>query len=139
MIKIENKLVRKINNFWNHCLFHPTDAVEDAWGKRILDRMSVDKSIKTIRIYTMFEDIVIMDEEGNLTYDFRINDLRLDYLVEKGFGVLLAYGMMPECIASNKKAVANNSKNKTRPPSRAVLNFVKLPCSWWQFPSGTWR
>ena len=103
MITVKNEIKKQQKNFWNNCLFHPTDAVEDSWGKRILDRMSDDKSIQTVRIYTMFEDIVLMDENGNLTYDFRVNDLRLDYLIEKGFNVLLAYGMMPECIASEKK------------------------------------
>ena len=32
MIKIGNEVLRKQKNFWNHCLFHPTDAVEDSWG-----------------------------------------------------------------------------------------------------------
>ena len=59
-------------------------------------------------------DIVLMDEKGKLTYDFRINDLRLDYLTEKGYDVLLAYGMMPECIAVNKNATSCQSKNSTQ-------------------------
>ena len=54
MIKIKNKILRKQPKFWNHALFHPTDAVEDPWGKRILDRMSDDGAIKTIRIYSIF-------------------------------------------------------------------------------------
>ena len=40
MIKIFNETEKIQKNFWNNCLFHPTDAVEDAWGKRILDTMS---------------------------------------------------------------------------------------------------
>ena len=83
MITIENTILKKQKNFWNNCLFHPTDAVEDPWGRKILDRMAKDGSIHSIRIYTMFEDIVYLDEDGNLAYDFRLNDLRLDYLVEK--------------------------------------------------------
>ena len=63
MILIKNNVVKKQNNFWNHCLFHPTDAVEDPWGKRILDQMSKDRAINTVRIYTMFEDIVYLDED----------------------------------------------------------------------------
>ena len=62
MIKIGNEVLRKQKNFWNHCLFHPTDAVEDSWGKRILDRMAADGSIKTVRIYAMLEDIVYLNE-----------------------------------------------------------------------------
>ena len=89
MIKISEKILKKQENFWNNALFHPTDAVEDSWGKRIIDRFAEDKSINTIRIYTMFEDIVYEDMEGNLCYDFRVNDLRLDYLVENGFNILL--------------------------------------------------
>ncbi len=114
MIKIENKIVKKQNNFWNQCLFHPTDAVEDPWGKRILDRIAADGAIKTVRIYTMFEDIVYIDENGQLNYDYRLSDLRLDYMVEKGYTLLLAYGGMPDCIASSNTIKTSVSKNKTR-------------------------
>jgi len=114
MIKIENNTVKHIDNFWNSCIFHPTDAVEDPWGKRILDRMSKDNAIHTVRIYAMFEDIAYLDENGNVAYDFRLNDLRLDYLVEKGFNILIAYGMMPELFSSDKNELSSVSKNKTR-------------------------
>ena len=113
MITVKSNVLRRQKNFWNGCVFHPTDAVEDPWGKRILDRMSQDKAMKMIRIYTMFEDIVYLDEFGNLQYDFRVNDLRLDYLVEKGFDIMLAYAAVPDCISipGEKSSV---SKNKTR-------------------------
>ena len=114
MITIGKDILRKQPNFWNHCLFHPTDAVEDPWGRRILDKMSEDKAIKTIRIYTMFEDIVYLDENGQLAYDFRLSDLRLDYLVEKGYDLLLAYGGIPDCIASSTAYKTSISHNKTR-------------------------
>ena len=132
MIAIKNEIKKQQNNFWNNCLFHPTDAVEDAWGKRILDRMAEDKAIQTIRIYTMFEDIVLMDENGNLTYDFRVNDLRLDYLVEKGYDVLLAYGMMPECIAVNKNANTSMSKNKTRYKGKLINTSIPTDYKLWE-------
>lgn len=132
MITIKNSVKKEQKNFWNNCLFHPTDAVEDAWGKRILDRMAEDKSIHSVRIYTMFEDIVLMDENGKLTYDFRINDLRLDYLVEKGYDVLLAYGMMPECIATNKNATSNASKNKTRYKGKLINTSVPTDYKLWE-------
>jgi len=132
MITITNKVKKQQRNFWNNCLFHPTDAVEDSWGKRILDRMAKDKSIHSVRIYTMFEDIVLMDENGKLTYDFRVNDLRLDYLVEKGYDILLAYGMMPECIAVNKKATTNVSKNKTRYKGKLINTSVPTDYKLWE-------
>lgn len=114
MIKIENNTVKHIDNFWNSCIFHPTDAVEDPWGRRILDRIAKDRSIHTVRIYAMFEDIAYLDENGNVAYDFRLSDLRLDYLVEKGFNILIAYGMMPELFSSDKNELSSVSKNKTR-------------------------
>lgn len=114
MIQIENQVIKQQKNFWNNCLFHPTDAIEDPWGKRILDRIAEDKAADTIRIYTMFEDIVYIDGNGDLAYDFRLTDLRLDYLIEKGYNILLAYAAMPDCIAANKDATRSNSKNKTR-------------------------
>lgn len=114
MIKIYNKVEKIQKNFWNACVFHPTDAVEDPWGKRILDQMSKDGAIKTVRIYTMFEDIVYTDENGKLQYDFRISDLRLDYLVERGYDLLLSYAGMPDCIAKSCNNKTSVSKNKTR-------------------------
>lgn len=113
MIKIGNTILKKQPKFWNHALFHPTDAIEDAWGRRILDRMAEDGSIGAIRLYAMLEDIVYTDEKGRLCYDFRLNDLRLDYLLEKGFEPLIAYAAMPDCIAISK--ITNGaSKNATR-------------------------
>ncbi len=114
MITISNEIIKKQENFWNHCLFHPTDAVEDSWGKRILDRMAEDKAVKTIRIYAMLEDIVYIDMKGELCYDFRANDLRLDYLIEKGYDLLIALAAMPDCIAKSSKNKTSVSFNKTR-------------------------
>ncbi len=114
MIQIQKQVLKKQPNFWNHCLFHPTDAVEDPWGKRILDRMADDGAVQLVRIYAMLEDIVYLDENGNLCYDFRLSDLRLDYLIEKGYNVLVAYGGMPDCIAENNDNKCSVSKNKTR-------------------------
>ncbi len=114
MIKINNQVIKKQPKFWNHALFHPTDAIEDSWGKRILDRMAADGAIKTIRLYTMFEDIVYFDEDGTLCYDFRVNDLRLDYLLEKGYDILLAYAGIPDCIAQSTNLVFSAAKNATR-------------------------
>ena len=114
MITIGKNILRKQPNFWSHCLFHPTDAVEDPWGRRILDKMSEDKAIKTIRIYSMFEDIIYLGENGDICYDFRLSDLRLDYLTSLGFKLLIAYAGMPDCIASSTKSKTSVSKNKTR-------------------------
>ncbi len=114
MIKISNNVMREQKNFWNHCVFHPTDAIEDPWGKRILDQISKDRAIQTVRIYTMFEDIVYMDENGKLQFDFRLSDCRLDYMVEKGYDLLLAYAGIPDCIALNCNHKTSVSKNKTR-------------------------
>lgn len=114
MIKIGNAIIKKQPKFWNHVLFHPTDAIEDPWGRRILDRMAADGTIKTVRIYSMFEDIVYIGESGELCYDFRVSDLRLDYMLEKGFDLLIAYGGMPDCIASSMNLMSSFSKNKTR-------------------------
>ena len=114
MIRVTDTVIKRQPHFANNCLFHPTDAVEDPWGKRILDRMAEDGAIETVRIYTMFEDILYMDETGKMTYDFRLSDLRLDYIVEKGYDLLLAYGGMPDCIASRTDAKTSVSKNKTR-------------------------
>ena len=114
MIKIHDKALKKLPKFWNSCVFHPTDAIEDPWGRRILDRMAKDGAISMVRIYSMFEDVVYLDEDGGLCYDFRLSDLRLDYLMEKGFDLLISYAGIPDCIASSLSSKTSVSKNKTR-------------------------
>ena len=131
-MKILNKEVKMQKNFWNHCIFHPTDAVEDAWGKRILDKMAEDKAIQTVRIYAMLEDIVYLDEDGNLAYDFRVNDVRLDYLVEKGYDILIAYGMLPEIMASDPSERSSVSKNSTRYKGKRLYVSKPKNVEWWE-------
>ena len=114
MITVRTEENRKINRFWNHALFHPTDAVEDPWGKRILDRMAKDGAVKCVRIYAMLEDIAYLDENDCLQYDFRLSDLRLDYLLEKGYSLLISYTGIPDCISEHTQIAQSNSKNKTR-------------------------
>ncbi len=132
MITIGNNITKKLNKFWNGCVFHPTDAIEDPWGKKILDRMSKDKAIKTVRIYAMFEDIVYIDENGNIAYDFRLNDLRLDYLVEKGFDLVIAYGMLPKCFVEDENEQSNVSKNKTRYKGKMLYTSSPKDYSLWE-------
>ena len=114
MIKINSEIIKNQKKFWNNCIFHPTDAVEDSWGKRILDRMAKDKSIHTVRVYAMFEDIVYDDGEGNIAFDFRTSDTRLDYLVESGFDILIAYGMLPKICVENPDVQSAVANGKTR-------------------------
>lgn len=114
MIKITNKIKKQQPRFWNACVFHPTDAVEDPWGKRILDKIAEDGAIDTVRIYNMLEDIVYRGEDGELLYDFRINDLRLDYLIEKGYNLIIAFAAVPDCISQGNAIKTSVSKNKTR-------------------------
>lgn len=81
---------RTIHNFWNHIHFHPTDAIEDDWGQRILNRIHEDGIAGTVRMYTMLEDVVTIAADGTLQYDFTENDIRMDYMVGKGFNILLS-------------------------------------------------
>ena len=64
-------------NFWNNIHFHPTDAVEDIWGQDILDKLAADGSARYVRLYTMFEDVVSRNEQGQLVFDFSAQDVRL--------------------------------------------------------------
>ena len=45
-----------LHNFWNNMHFHPTDAVEDLWGKQIIDQVASDRSAQYVRLYTMEVD-----------------------------------------------------------------------------------
>ena len=114
MIKIGKDIIKKQPNFWSNALFHPTDAVEDSWGKRILDQMAKDHAVKTIRIYTMFEDIVYYDGDGKLQFDFRVSDLRIDYLLGLGYDLILSYAGIPDCIAQSTCYKSSMSNGATR-------------------------
>ena len=132
VIRIGDTAVRTLHNFWNHCHFHPTDAIEDPWGKRLLDRFSADGAIRTVRVYAMLEDVVYTDGAGRLCYDFRLTDLRLDYLLERGFDILLSYNFMPECIASSKSATSTVCKNATRYKGKRINTSAPVDYTLWE-------
>ena len=102
MIKIfADRVEKKLENFWNHMVFHPTNAIEDDWGKEHLEKLAADKAVQIVRIYSMFEECVTQDEQGNLQYDFSMSDYRIDYLLEKGFTVdMYGFAMSLETAAS---------------------------------------
>ena len=114
MIRIGGSPIKEQKKIFNQCVFHPTDAVEDAWGKRIIDKMAEDGAITAVRVYAMLEDIVYRDEDGRLAYDFRTSDTRLDYLVCLGFDLVIAYAGIPDCITHKRGGRTSVSKNKTR-------------------------
>ena len=99
VITVTDKIVKTQDNFWNHIHFHPTDAIEDEWGQNILNEIAKDKVAGTVRMYAMLEDIVTMDENGKLVYDYTLNDQRMDYMIDKGFNLLVSYNFIPKCIA----------------------------------------
>ena len=132
MINIKDNVLKVQNNFWNNCLFHPTDAIEDSWGKRILDKMAEDKSARTIRIYNMLEDIVYFDMDGELKFDFRANDLRIEYLLEKGFEPLIAFAAMPDCIAADTTTKTNVSFKKTRYKGKLINTSKPKDYTLWE-------
>lgn len=123
---------KALRNFWNCIQFHPTDAIEDPWGQWILDRVAEDKAAYMVRIYTMMEDIVTMDENGTLHYDFTLNDYRLDYMLRKGFHILLDYNFIPPCIAEQPKLCSSVSKNKTRYKGKMIVTSAPRDFGQWE-------
>lgn len=97
-----DKKEKDLKNFWGHIVFHPTNAIEDDWGKLYLDKIAEDGAAKTIRIYSMFEESVTLDDNGEMQFDFSLNDKRIDYLVSKGFDLFIAYGFIPTWLAAEK-------------------------------------
>lgn len=115
MVKINSEnVVKKIHNFWSNIHFHPTDAAEDIWGRRILDNVAKDNVAKCVRLYVMTEDMVSEDENGNLQYDYTVSDKRLDYMVEMGFDLLLCFAYTPMCMASDKLCVSEYLRYKDK-------------------------
>ncbi len=93
---------KDLNNFWGHIVFHPTNAIEDDWGKQYLDKIAEDGAAKTVRIYSMFEESVLQSETGEMVFDFSKNDVRIDYLLSKGFDLFIAYSFFPTWLAAEQ-------------------------------------
>lgn len=126
------KIIKTQKNFWNNFLFHPTDGVEDDWGYKILKHISEDKAAKNVRIYSMFEDIVSIDENGNFKYDFTLNDIRIDRLLECGFTPLIAYGVVPACIALDPNMNNGVSHNAKRYKGKKYITSIPKDYSLWE-------
>lgn len=113
MIRINaNEKTFRQTNFWNNIHFHPTDAIEDAWGQAVLDAVAKDGVAKHLRVYAMLEDIVYLDNNGELAYDFTETDNRFDYLVSRGFGLLICMNFIPAAIALDPKCLSKNARYK---------------------------
>lgn len=120
------KTTRKIHNFWNNIHFHPTDAIEDIWGQKILDRVSADNVAKMVRVYAMLEDIVYEGENGELAYDFTETDTRIDYMVSRGFSLLICMNFLPIAIAKDKSIVSTYPRYKNKHLSGSMPSDYRL-------------
>ena len=116
---------KKLNNFWNHVVFHPTDAIEDDWGQVFLDKIAEDKAAITIRMYSMFEESVTLDEKGEMQFDFSANDYRIDSLLEKGFEIFITYGFIPPWLAVNQDPELQKKRYKGKILSRSYPSDYK--------------
>ncbi len=124
-INAEN-VIKKTNNFWNHIHFHPSDAIEDIWGQKILDSASKDKAARMVRIYAMLEDIVSEGKNGELVYDFSDTDKRIDYMISRGFKLLICMNFMPRAIAKDKTIVSPDARYKNKHLFTSVPADYKL-------------
>lgn len=120
MIRINDQAAKPLRNFWSNIHFHPTDAIEDDWGRYTLDNVAKDHAAITVRMYSMFEDIVKKDENGRLVYDFTKNDVRIDYMVSRGFNLLISYNFIPPCISGSD----DRSNTEVRVGSRYKGKFL---------------
>ena len=114
MIKIFcDKKEKDLVNFWNHMVFHPTNSIEDAWGQQHLDKLAEDKAVQIVRIYSMFEESVTLGEDGELKYDFALNDLRIDELLKRGFTPYIGYTFFPGFLSAeqDESIISHRYKN----------------------------
>ncbi len=132
IISIPHQKKTALHNFWNAVHFHPTDAIEDEWGKKIIDGFAENRIAHTVRMYAMFEDIVSKDSDGNLVFDFSLNDTRMDYMVQKGFRLLISYNFIPPCIAADPKARSVVSKNSTRYKGKTICTSAPEKYEDWE-------
>ncbi len=131
MITVKNETTKKINNFWNGIVFHPTDAIEDDWGQKLLENFSSDNAVETVRIYAMLEDIVKLNEDNTVSYDFALNDQRIEYLLSLGFTPMINYGFIPPFMCVSPLNTSSVSKNKTRYKGKYLTNSYPADYSAW--------
>lgn len=123
MIKIfTDKVEKKLVNFWNNMVFHPTNAIEDEWGKQQLEKLSADKAVQIVRIYSMFEESVTLGEDGQMQYDFTMNDHRIDYLLSKGFTPYIAYAFFPGFLSAEQDETLIGRRYKGNLLYRSYVN-----------------
>lgn len=122
MIRIENKITKTVPHFWDGIVFHPTDAIEDDWGRALLQRMAEDGAIRTVRIYAMFEDMVTLREDGRLRFDFTLSDLRIDTLLSLGFVPMVNYAFLPPWLSVHADQNAAVAKRATRYKGKMITN-----------------
>ena len=126
MIKIlTNNVEKQLKNFWNHIVFHPTDAIEDEWGQQYLDKIAEDKAAIGVRIYTIFEEMVTLDENGKMQFDFTKNDFRIDYLLSKGFEPFIAYTFFPQWLSAEQDPELMGKRYKGNVLARSYLSDYK--------------
>jgi uncharacterized protein YcgL (UPF0745 family) len=61
-----NKPILKVDNFVAHGHIHPTERLNDTTGQENVRRMARDGCLEYVRLYTMMEHIVTMDDSGKL-------------------------------------------------------------------------
>ncbi len=97
-----DKKEKDLYNFWNHMVFHPTNAIEDDWGQMHLDKLASEHAVQMVRIYSLFEESVTLGADGNIKYDFTMNDFRIDSLLKRGLTPYIVYGLLPPFMAAEK-------------------------------------
>ena len=131
MIRIGNKTVKTVPHFWDGIVFHPTDAIEDDWGQELLRRMAKDGAIRVVRMYTMFEDMVTLNDKGEMQFDYALNDERIDFLLSLGFTPMITYAFLPPWLCVHTEFTASIAKNKLRYKGKVVTNsYAKDPALW---------
>lgn len=127
----QNQVTHKTARYWNHFVFHPTDAIEDDWGQRILNQCAADGVGEFVRIYSMFEDIYTLDDNGEILEDYELNDLRIRYLLEHGFGIMIAYAFIPPWLSTNADETSSVAKNKTRYKGKMICTSAPTDIPMW--------
>ncbi len=131
MIRIEKTLEKTVPHFWEGIVFHPTDAIEDDWGQKILRQIASDGAIRNVRLYTMFEDMVTLGPDGKMRFDFTLNDLRLDFLLQLGFTPMVNYSFLPPWLCAHTEFTSSVAKNKTRYKGKMIIaSYAKDPALW---------
>lgn len=103
VVSVDGRQVVGANDrFWANAVFHPTEFLDDDWGKDHLALLRTGGvTLKFVRIYNQPEDAAYLKTDGTVGYRWDHFDRRAGLILAQGCRLLVSFYSMPPPIAAN--------------------------------------